>query len=340
MSWLRTFIRPGWVALAVFVVAFTAACFWVLAPWQLGKNSSTEQQNNQIKRAQKLDPVPIDRVYSGTGPLPREAQWREVTVRGRYLPDKQVVVRLRSIDDSPAFEVVTPFVADDGRTFAINRGYVRPVTGTALPAVTPAPDGPTSINARVRAPEGTAPGRGARVDAGVLQVYTIDPVTIGRAVELTLAPTYLQLRSGQPGSLAEIPLPQLDSGPYLSYGLQWIAFGVMAPLGLIYFVRSEVRHRRAQAQIRANALLHTETDDLEPEQQSPLPGDRATDQRALGDGPVTSRTARGRERRRMVAAASTSGVGGTRVTGVIGAGPDHEAAPDAVRRKLANRYGD
>jgi cytochrome oxidase assembly protein ShyY1 len=46
------------------------------------------------------------------------------------------------------------------------------------------------------------------------------------------------------GELSALDLPNLDSGPYLSYGLQWIAFGVMVPLGLVYFVWAEVRERR------------------------------------------------------------------------------------------------
>ena len=37
------------------------------------------------------------------------------------------------------------------------------------------------------------------------------------------------VHGGQPGALGEIPTPAIESGPYLSYGLQWIAFGIMAP---------------------------------------------------------------------------------------------------------------
>ena len=33
-----------------------------------------------------------------------------------------------------------------------------------------------------------------------------------------------------------IALPHLDAGPFLSYGIQWIAFGIIAPIGLGYFV--------------------------------------------------------------------------------------------------------
>ena len=60
----------------------------------------------------------------------------------------------------------------------------------------------------------------------------------------------------QPGGLGVIGLPHLDAGPFLSYGIQWITFGVFAPILLGYFVYSEVRARRAeqaQASRPANA---------------------------------------------------------------------------------------
>ena len=44
--------------------------------------------------------------------------------------------------------------------------------------------------------------------------------------------------------LGALPLPHLDAGPFLSYGIQWIAFGILAPIGLGYFAYSEIRQRR------------------------------------------------------------------------------------------------
>jgi hypothetical protein len=51
-----------------------------------------------------------------------------------------------------------------------------------------------------------------------------------------------------------IGLPHLDAGPFLSYGIQWIAFGIIAPIGVGYFVLAEVKQRRrekAQSDSRA-----------------------------------------------------------------------------------------
>ena len=61
-----------------------------------------------------------------------------------------------------------------------------------------------------------------------------------------LAGSYLQLVEDQPGGLGVIGLPHLDAGPFLSYGIQWIAFGILAPIGLGYFVISEIRQRRRE----------------------------------------------------------------------------------------------
>jgi hypothetical protein len=59
-----------------------------------------------------------------------------------------------------------------------------------------------------------------------------------------------------------IGLPRLDAGPFLSYGIQWIAFGIVAPILLGYFVYAEIRQRRreraAAAKADAAAPLTTE----------------------------------------------------------------------------------
>ena len=50
-----------------------------------------------------------------------------------------------------------------------------------------------------------------------------------------------------------IGVPHLDAGPFLSYGIQWIAFGILAPIGLGYFAYSEIRARRQSEDRSARA---------------------------------------------------------------------------------------
>ncbi|MEI6252886.1 MAG: SURF1 family protein [Mycobacteriaceae bacterium] len=250
MRRLPFLLRPGWIALALVVVAFTYLCLTVLAPWQLGKNTRTSRENNQIEASLSADPVAVTSVLPQQDSAAPDAQWRPVTATGRYLPEAEVLVRLRVIGGAPAYEVLTAFAVDGGPTVLVNRGYVRPDQGTAVPPVKAPPGGTVTITARLRDSE-TAGDKQPLTEAGYQQVYVIDTRQIARLTKTPLTGSYLQLVDNQPGGLAALPLPQLDAGPFLSYGIQWIAFGIVAPLGLGYFVYSEIRMRRREAARKA-----------------------------------------------------------------------------------------
>ncbi|MBY4381539.1 SURF1 family protein [Rhodococcus fascians] len=251
MEKLRFLLRPKWLVLAAVALAFAFLCFSVLAPWQLGKNTSTSARNDLITRSVGADPVPITDVLTGNG-FAADDEWRRVIAQGSYVENSDALVRLRSIREQPAYEVITPFVIDGGPTVLVNRGYVLPVEGTRPPEFAAAPTGPVTLDARVRQAEGTS--REPIQEDGRLQVYNINPEQIGAAVGVDAIDGYLQLDDGQPGGLGLIELPQTDAGPYLSYGLQWLAFGIMAPLGLAYFVRAELRERRMSRIEMADAM--------------------------------------------------------------------------------------
>ena len=251
MEKLRFLLRPKWLVLAAVALAFAFLCFSVLAPWQLGKNTSTSARNDLITRSVGADPVPITDVLTGNG-FAADDEWRRVIAQGSYVENSDALVRLRSIREQPAYEVITPFVIDGGPTVLVNRGYVLPVEGTRPPEFAAAPTGPVTLDARVRQAEGTS--REPIQEDGRLQVYNINPEQIGAAVGVDAIDGYLQLDDGQPGGLGLIELPQTDAGPYLSYGLQWLAFGIMAPLGLAYFGRAELRERRMSRTEMADAM--------------------------------------------------------------------------------------
>jgi cytochrome oxidase assembly protein ShyY1 len=236
--------KPQWLAMAVVVGAFAYLCFTVLAPWQLGKNTQTSRENNQITASLTADPVPVKDYLPQQDSAAPDGQWREVTATGRYLPDKQVLARLRVIDGEPAFEVLVPFEVDNGPTVLVDRGYVRPEAGSKPPAMDPLPTDTVTLTARLRDSETAPPGRDPFTQDGYQQVYAIDTVQLSALTGSPLTGSYLQLIGDQPGGLTEIPLPHLDAGPFLSYGIQWIAFGIIAPIGLGYFVYAEVKARR------------------------------------------------------------------------------------------------
>jgi cytochrome oxidase assembly protein ShyY1 len=245
MRRLAFLLRPGWIALAVVVVAFTYLCFSVLAPWQLGKNTKTSRENDQIQRSLTTAPVALTTLLPHQDSSAPDGQWRRVTATGHYLPDKQLVARLRVAEGDPAMEVLLPFVVDGGPTVLVDRGYVRPLPGSRVPPVAQAPGDTVTITARLRDSEGPVLDKESFVSDGVRQVYSINTGQIATLTGVPLAGSYLQLVDGQPGGLGVVGLPHLDAGPFLSYGIQWITFGVVAPILLGYFVYAEVRARRA-----------------------------------------------------------------------------------------------
>ncbi|HEU0192378.1 MAG TPA: SURF1 family protein [Mycobacterium sp.] len=238
-------LRPSWLALAVVVLAFAYLCFTVLAPWQLGKNAATSRENSQLERALKAEPVPLTTLLPHQDSAAPDDQWQQVTATGRYLPDAQVLVRLRVVNAEPAFEVLMPFAVDGGPTVLVNRGYVRPVEGSRVPPIPGPPPGTVTITGRLRDPQQPVSGKDPFTENGIRQVYSIDTAQVATLTGQPLTRSYLQLIDGQPGGLGVIGLPNIDAGPFLSYGIQWIAFGVIAPILLGYFVFSEVRVRRA-----------------------------------------------------------------------------------------------
>lgn len=258
-SWWKAVLTPGWVITAVLIIAFTYTAFTVLAPWQLGKNERTVERNEAITTAFETDPVPFGEVVAADNTLPAERIWRRVELTGRYQPEAEVLLRLRPVNSEAAYQILTPLtitVGDHaGTVVTINRGYVVMENGT-VPRFEAAPTGEVSLVGYAQARE-EATGREPVVADGYTQIFDISPESIAAATGVTPIGPYVQLAEDQPGVLTAIPIPKLDRGPYLSYGIQWIAMGIGAPIGLGYFLWAQAKERRRDAQEQAElaALL-------------------------------------------------------------------------------------
>lgn len=241
---LRLLLRPGWLALTALVLIFAGVCFTLLAPWQFTRHSERATTNAAITHTGNANPVDLATLLPGDQRPDASTEWRTVKVTGEYLADKEVVARLRTVLGEPAFEVLTPFRLADGSTVVVDRGFVRPVQGdkaVTVPGYAAPPEGTVTLTARVRADERDPRDRRAESDGGRPQVYAVGSGVVERATGLDLRPGYLQLDDGAPGVLGPLPLPGLDAGPFLSYGLQWIAFGTMAILAWLYFTWREIK---------------------------------------------------------------------------------------------------
>lgn len=269
-SRIRQFLTPGWVLTAVVCVAFAYLAFTVLAPWQLGKNEATQARNDQLRHAFEVDPVDASELFPDGGELAEGTEWRRVTLNGEYLPDSDVLLRNRPVDGTPATHALTAFRADDGTLYLVNRGFETPSDG-GIPDMDKAPSGEVELLGYARRGE-MLPER-PPLEGGPgepTQVYGLNTDQVGDVMGLDLHADYVQLAEGQPGGLRSIPLPTLETGPYLAYGIQWIFFGLMAPGALIWFIYAEARERRRDRE-EQEAALRTSLDDGSAAASSAVP---------------------------------------------------------------------
>jgi cytochrome oxidase assembly protein ShyY1 len=204
---VRFLFKPAWMLFIIGVVAFAVCCYTLLAPWQFRRNAEQQALNEAVTASYTHEPQPLAALVT-PGQAPSLAiEWRQVTVRGEYLPGSEALVRLRTIDGDPAFEVLTALRTETGRIVAVDRGFIRPLPGNAAPPFAAAPPGPVVLTGRIRRDEIDDNHRAPIVVAGRTQVYASD-------------------------------------GPFLSYAWQWLTFGAMALFGLGYFVRLEILQRR------------------------------------------------------------------------------------------------
>ncbi|GAA1475181.1 SURF1 family cytochrome oxidase biogenesis protein [Corynebacterium felinum] len=263
---VKAFVRPGWIITILLVVAFSYSAFMILSPWQLNKDAQIVERNEHIENAFKDNPKSYSEVFDAQGKIRGNQEWMRIQLTGHYLADQEVILRLRPVESTPAYHALTPFKLSSGEIIVINRGFEPSVAGQELhmPA---APQEEVTLIAHARVNEPT-PQTAPMTTTQPVQVYGINTEQIASLTQLDLSTDYAQLAQDQPGQVNYIPIPKLDRGNHLSYGFQWIAFGIMAPLGLGYMIYSESKERRRAREEEEQMAAHVESGagpDPEPE---------------------------------------------------------------------------
>lgn len=266
-------LRPGWILFILFVIAFTYLSFTVLAPWQLNKDDDIVERNHQLEAAFEADPVPYQDVFNEDGSIDADKEWTRVNLTGQYLNEYETLLRMRPVASGPSYQSLVPFETTSGDVILINRGWIEAGDGNVVPDdLEPAPTGEVQLSGMVRTEEAVHPNPPIERD-GYEQVYSINSETVTEVTGVEgLGTAFVQLSDDQPGGLNSIPIPSMDRGNHLSYGYQWIAFGILAPLGLGWFVYSEIRERRRaekeQAELEALGTSDTPNEEATTEETS------------------------------------------------------------------------
>jgi cytochrome oxidase assembly protein ShyY1 len=236
MNRLQTWKR--WTVWLLLVTIFSVACFF-LSQWQFNRRAEAVAKINSVAANFDQVPVPISELAS-LNSFSSKFEWRPVSLSGRFLSEKSVLVRNRPYNGAPGFLQVIPFELSTGQIIAVETGWLPTASDNNAPKNIPTPDqGDQQIIGRVRPTEPTL-----NRDAPAGQIATINIDALIEKVKLT-APTYRNVYVRLADSYTDAPLPkvlpkpELTEGNHLSYALQWILFALMAFGALWWAVRQE-----------------------------------------------------------------------------------------------------
>ncbi|WP_375390038.1 SURF1 family protein [uncultured Amnibacterium sp.] len=242
----RALVSDGrWHRYLALAIAFAIGC-GLLSWWQFARRADTAAANALISSNAAAPAVPLSRLLPTSTAYRPGLQWRTVQVEGTYLTGDQLLVRNRvDPDGDPGFEVLTPLRLADGTVFVLDRGWVPIGTKQDRPDSVPAaPSGTVTVLARLQGDEGPLAGRTA--PAG--EIPSIDLHAVADDLGGTVfTAAYGQVRSESPAapSAPQRIEPQpadtgVDEGTHLSYGIQWILFGLLGFGALGWSIRRDL----------------------------------------------------------------------------------------------------
>jgi cytochrome oxidase assembly protein ShyY1 len=245
-----------WALLVVFVVAL-AVVFVNLGEWQLRRLGERETRNATTISNERAPVKPYEQVF--TRPIVDADQWQRVTATGTFDPGHQFVVRNRNNGEDRGYVVVTPLRTTRGSVL-VDRGFIQVAPGTGIPAVGPAPpSGPVTVLGYVRRNE---QGRQGAVSPVNGSVRLINSDALAPAIGYPVANGFisaLEVSPAQAGGFVPVALPELSSGPHFWYAMQWFMFAGIGVLGIVVFIRSDLRDRRT-ARDKAAAVAEAEAE--------------------------------------------------------------------------------
>lgn len=241
MSRWRFVLSSRWFGYLTLVIVFAIGCVF-LSHWQFDRREEAATEVARVSENWESAPRSLDAAMPELNEFNEDNKWMSVAVSGEYLTDEQLLVRGRPYGGQPGFEVLVPLKLESGEIIVVDRGWVPSGNSQDAPDSVPAaPTGPVNAVIRLKPSEPTVFGRSAPEG----QIATIHLPAIAEILgDSTYTGAYGLLATETPAVDVRpraYPKPLLDEGAHLSYAFQWVAFGVLAFIGLGWAVRQEYR---------------------------------------------------------------------------------------------------
>lgn len=199
-----------------------------LSAWQFGKLVARRAANTRLREARL---APLSEIAAMGKTNGDSLSGRRVHARGRYDLGRSLVLRARSWEGEPGVEVVTPLrLEGESAAVLVNRGWLPSSDGATVRVADFPESGLVEVRGLVE-PGREFADRGVP-SSGLAQGPTYTRLDLRSVRERTPYPLLgFSLRelpdSSWKGYPRRLELLDTGEGPHLSYGIQWIIFGLL-----------------------------------------------------------------------------------------------------------------
>lgn len=193
------------------------------ALWQFDRYEVRHAKNELIRNNISLPALDEEALQSLQ---PSKIAFRKISMKGSFVPEKEILVRNRYFEGKYGFGVLTLFESENGKKYWVDRGWV--VAGKdALtpPAVQPVTNENVLITAYGRVENLESQVRGSVVALPGKATSQLQAWNKEQAIQTE--PIYFDLIEASNAAFnPAVPtlLPELSDGPHLAYSFQWILF--------------------------------------------------------------------------------------------------------------------
>jgi surfeit locus 1 family protein len=247
--------RPVLWVVMLLTGLFALAGFVALGMWQVNRLNWKTELIQRVDQRVKAAPVAAPGPAEWASLNETSAEYRRVTLRGRYVHEQETLVQAMTALGS-GYWVLTPLHTEQGFVVLVNRGFVPPDKRDPATRPVAANDAVQSVEGLLRMSE-----PGGRVlqdnDAAANRWYSRDVAAIAAARGVgdarSVAPYFVDLAAANDAPL-DWPRPGLTvlhfSNNHLMYALTWFVLAGMVAAAIAFAAVAEIRasRRRAAAQ--------------------------------------------------------------------------------------------
>jgi cytochrome oxidase assembly protein ShyY1 len=244
-SGMGTVLRQRrWVGLTILIVILVPT-FVLLGRWQWHRYEWRSHLNAGIEAGLQAPAKPILSVAEPGAQWNKDNRYAHVIVTGTYDAAGQQLVRKRPLNASNGFYVVTPLTLTRGGTVLVARGWIAAGSNAhTTPPVSPPPTGTVTVNGWFDEPDKNPGPRPSDMPDG--QIAAAYPGSFGPTSQVVDGVVVLiSSQPAQANDITVLPLPELGSGPHISYMIQWFCFALLAIGGWWVLLRRDVKEHNA-----------------------------------------------------------------------------------------------